>query len=176
MTSIGNLTVENSLIPFTDGYENFLLVGVLGLTVFGLLAGLIIMISCIQREMNPSTLLLLSLCFADFLFLISVTSHTIICLKYQAYVTSSIACLTNATVNCFANLISICSLLSITFERCIGSFANCRFIDCTCKYAFNKDGIHLDSNNVGCGYSVCVLSIRVSKSTSSLCMGTRFDW
>ena len=83
------------------------------------LAVSIVLIACIRREISPTTFLLLTLCWADFLFGISVLIVTAVNLSYGHFAIGQIGCIIDGALVCFSCGLSIFSLFFLTLERCI---------------------------------------------------------
>ncbi|KAJ3270747.1 putative G-protein coupled receptor 63 [Terramyces sp. JEL0728] len=109
--------INGNLIPFESGGE------VAGLVIhtitglFGALSVVIVLFATLSRKNNPSTILLLSLCWADLIFCLSAIIFGIRDLSFGGWSSGKIGCIIDSvlvTGGCFA---SVLTLVAVTVER-----------------------------------------------------------
>jgi hypothetical protein len=97
-----------------------------GVVSFHLVLGIVatigvstVLVACMRKKSSPSTLMLLSLCWADLMFAVSVVIMEIYDLSKNAFAIGPIGCIIDGFIIFFSCTLSICSLFFITLERCI---------------------------------------------------------
>jgi hypothetical protein len=119
-----------------------------------------VLIASFYKQNNPGTLLLSSLCCADFLFSFTASLVTFTNLYHRRFAIGDIACRIDGAIVCFSCSISIMSLLFMSLERCKSfcSYLN-RFERGPPIQFDHTNGMDVDDIHMDCFHSIWSISV-----------------